>query len=224
MEEDTLNKRLNADKPGMKWSYRIIDGSYRVHTRLYKLHYAIVHTERTIFDLLRNNFITSNLVIITTLVSLTFLYIQITGAELSSGSWGIFALLIALLVLEGGIYFNQAKKIENKLLEMSSEITEESLEQWPDYLGDEVDKWCTRILMVKEILKENENIPSDEQDESYRATEKNFTRILNYSIGELKKKKKECEASSLAEIPEYKDYYDETIQTCNVFIELGEKV
>jgi len=121
-----------------------------------------------------------------------------------------------------GYQFYQAKKIEKELLEISSEIKGGFLETWPDYLWDEAAKWGTRILMIKEILKENENIHPDKQDESYRTTKKNFARLLEYSVGKLKEIKTECKAR-LSKKPEYKDY-DKTIQICNEFIEMGKRV
>ena len=202
-----------------KWSYRIIDGSYRVHTRLYKLHSTIVHTERTIFDLLKI-MLTSNSVVIAALFFLIVLYIQITDVKLTPGSYLTLFVLISLLILTYGYQFFQANKIKKRLLEMSSEITEESLEKWPDYLWDEAAKWGTRILMTTEILKEIENIPSDEQDDEYITTKTNFICILQDSIDELKDIKNKCEKSPKK--PKWHDY-DKTIQICKKFIEKGEK-
>lgn len=215
-----MNKKLNTDKPGMKWkwSYRIIDGSYRVHTRLYKLHSTIVHTERTIFDLLKTMLISNNIVI-TALFFLIVLYIQIKKIELTPEYYPTLSVIISLLVLGWGYQFFQGKKIKKRLLEMSSEITEESLEKWPDYLWDEASKWATRILMTTEILKEIEKISSCERDDEYTTTKTNFFSILKESIDGLKDIKNTCKKGPK---PKRHDY-DKTIQICNKFIEKGEE-
>lgn len=221
MNQDT-NKGQKTDQPGMngKWFYTLIDGSYRVHTRLYKLHYAVVHTEKTIYDLFKINMI-SNGIEIGVILGLVALYVQIVDIKLSPEFYLTLIIIVFLLFSVLLYQFKQAGKIKKELFEISGEIKVESLETWPGYLWDEAAKWGTRISMVKQILKENENIHPDKQEESYILTKKSFTRILEYSINELENIKKVCE-TCLSEKPEFKNY-DETIEICNEFIELGER-
>ncbi len=225
MEQDqNTNKGLDTEKLGMKgeWAYRIIDASYRVHTRLYKLHYAVIHTEGTIFTLMRNNMITSNSVIITAILGLIALYIQVANIKLSSEFYFTLFLVLTALLFIYGYQFYGARKVERELLKISSEVKGEYLETWPDYLWDEAAKWGTRILMIKEILNENENNHPDKQEKSYITIKKNFTRLLEYAIDNLKEIRTECEAG-LSKKPKYSDY-NKTIQICNEFIEMGENV
>ncbi|NOR48167.1 MAG: hypothetical protein GQ533_09020 [Methanosarcinaceae archaeon] len=133
----------------------------------------------------------------------------------------MFLVLSALLFIYGYQFYG-AKKIEKELLEISREIKGDYLETWPGYLWDEAAKWGTRIIMAKEILNENEKNHPNKQEKSYKTTKKNFTRILGYSIDNLKEIKAECEVC-LSNKLEYNDY-NKTIQICNEFIEMGERI
>lgn len=219
-----IKKGIDTNKLGMKeeWAYRIIDASYRVHTRLYKLHYAIVHMEGTVFTLMKNNMITSNSVVITAIFGLIALYLQVADIKLSLEFYLTLFLVLSALLFIYGYQFYGAKKIEKQLLEISSEIKEDYLETWPGYLYDEAAKWGTRILMIKEILNENEKNNPNKQEKSYITTKKNFTRLLEYSIGKLEEIKAECEVCQSKKL-EFNDY-NMTIQMCNEFIEMGERI
>ena len=198
-QDQNINKGPDTNKLGMKgeWAYRIIDSSYRVHTRLYKLHYAVAHMEGTVFALMKNNMITSNSVVITAIFGLIALYLQVANITLSSEFYLTLFLILFVLLFIYAHQFYGAKKIEKKLLEISSEIKGDYLETWPGYLWDEAAKWGTRILMIMEILNENEKNNPDKQDKSYITTSKNFTRLLEHSIGKLKEIKAECECKIL---------------------------
>ena len=73
--------------------------------------------------------------------------------------------------------------------------------------------------MLKEILKEYENIHPDKQDDIISKT--NFTRNVGYSIGKLEEIKTDCEVE--LSNPENKGY-DKTIRICNEFIEIGKSI
>lgn len=195
-----------------KCAYRIVDASFRVHTRLYKLHYSLIHTENTIFTLLKNNIIASGAVVISAILGLVLLYVQIAQITLSSASLLTLVGLISALALVYGYQYKQAKKAEDDLKKISSEIKLDSLEKWPDYLWDEAAKWGTRILMAKEVLEENEKIYPDKKVESYKLNKRNFVNVIEDSLERLKKYKELCEKSNLIEVS----------NECERFIKLGE--
>lgn len=190
-KQDTTGKAYPIDTPDMKCAYRIVDASYRVHTRLYKLHYALIHVEKTILVSLRNNISTSG-IIISASVGFILLYIQIAEVKLSSASLLTLVGVISALLLIYSYQYKQTKGAEKEIEKISRELKEESLQHWPDYLMDEVAKWGTRILMAKDVLEENEKI-SNKQDELYKLTKKSFIDKVEESLNRIKKYKEWCD-------------------------------
>ena len=205
------------DKFGKIWSYRIVDSSFTVHTRLYKLHHALYHLEKTTFTLLKNNIITTPFVIISTLIYLTALYIEIEDVKLSLEflkRWIIIALIFVSIFC---YQFVGAMKIGKELKIIKSEIKGEHLEKWPDYLYDEASKWATRISMATEILDDIEKIPTAKRDEMFEATKKNFTFIIEHSIDNLNYIIENCDKLS----DEYRDHRIKINNICGSYIKKG---
>lgn len=184
------------DKFGKIWSYRIVDSSFSVHTRLYKLHNALYHLEKTTFTLLKNNIITTPIVIIATLSYLTVLYMQIADVELSLEFLKPLIIIALFFFLIFCYQIVGALKIEKELKIIKSEIKGEHLEKWPDYLFDEASKWATRISMATEILNDIEKIPMAERDEMFESTKRNFTTIIKYSMDNLNDILENCDKLS----------------------------
>ena len=173
-------------------TYRIVDASYRVHTRLYKLHHALYHTEKTAYTLLKNGIITTGAVIAIAISSFTLLFVQLLDLKLNYENYGTILIVIILLEIVYYYRYTQAQKAENELGIISSEIIDEHLEKWPDFLYDEATKWATRILMAKEVLDANEKIAIDSRNKLYEIVKNNYTNVIDDSIAKLKKIKTEC--------------------------------
>jgi hypothetical protein len=158
-------------------AFRLIDSMYRVHTRLYKLHYTLYSTTISLLKSNKLNSLSRTAVIIGALLVFVNLFVEIFKIDLFSAPLLIiYGIIIAIILIEISLYIeaDKTEKEFEKLLKIHD--VGDSLESWKSFTLDEIGKLSTRIVMINAILKDE---PDSEIITRYK-------KILEFNINEIK--------------------------------------